>query len=79
MTAEVLPFTGITSLDLDPARVLEAAMNARLTEVVIIGIDEDGVEYFDSSVSDGPVANWHLDRAKWKLMQISGSVVEGEQ
>ena len=79
MSAEVLPFTGITSLDVDPARILEAAKDAGLTEVVICGVNADGDEYFASSVADASAAGWHLDRAKWQLMRQVDRMMEGEE
>lgn len=79
MSAEVLPFTGITTLDLDPAQIIEAARNAGLTEVVICGVDADGNEYFASSVADAGNAGWHLDRAKWNLMRQVDRLMEGEE
>jgi hypothetical protein len=79
MSAEVLPFTGITRLDTDPAQVLQGAMDAGLTEVVIIGIDADGDEFFASSQADGAAVGWHLDRAKWKLMRMHERLMEGEE
>jgi hypothetical protein len=79
MTAEVLPFTGITTLDLDPIRVLEEAKGADLAEVVICGVDVDGNEFFSSSVADGSSCGWHLDRAKWNLMRQLDRMIEGEE
>ncbi len=78
MTAEVVQFTGITRLDTDPARVLAGAQEADLTEVVIIGIDANGEEYFASSQADGAAVGWHLDRAKWRLMRMHERMMEGE-
>ncbi len=79
MSAEVLPFTGVTTLDIDPAQVLEAAKAAGLKEVVICGVDDDGNEYFASSVADAGNAGWHLDRAKWNLMRQVDRMMEGEE
>ena len=79
MSAEVLNFTGVTKLDLDPMRVLEATKDAGLTEVVICGVDADGGEYFASSVADAGTVGWHLDRAKWNLMRQVDRMVEGEE
>lgn len=79
MSAEVLPFTGTTTLDLDPAQIIEAARDARLTEVVICGVDADGNEYFASSLADAGDAGWHLDRAKWNLMRQVDRMMEGEE
>jgi hypothetical protein len=79
MSAEVLPFTGITKLDLDPLQILEAAKAAGLAEVVIVGVDAEGAEYFASSMADAGAAGWHLDRAKWNLMRQVDRMVEGEE
>lgn len=79
MSAEVLEFTGVTKLDLDPARLLESAKDADLAEVVICGVDQNGNEYFASSVADAGTAGWHLDRAKWNLMRQVDRMVEGEE
>lgn len=59
----------ITKLDLDPDRVLAAA-NGKLTEVVVIGVDKDGYEYFASSKSGGGAVLWSLERAKKALLQV---------
>lgn len=79
MSAEVLPFTGITRLDIDPEQVLEAAKAAGLTEIVICGVDANGDDFFASSVADASTAGWHLDRAKWNLMRVVDCMVEGEE
>ena len=79
MTAQVVPFTGITTLDVDPISVLEAAKEAGMTEVVICGFDADGNEYFASSMADAGAAGFHLDRAKWNLMRQVDRMVEGEE
>lgn len=78
MTAEVVNFTGPTTLDIDPRRMLEAALSAGLTEVVICGFTEDGTEYFASSVADAGAAGYHLDRAKWNLMRQVDRMIEGD-
>lgn len=79
MSAEVLQFTGITTLDIDPAQILDAAKSAGLDEVVICGVDANGNEYFASSVADAGSAGWHLDRAKWNLMRQVDRMVGGEE
>ncbi len=78
MSAEILEFTGETLLDLDPRRVLQAAIDAGMSEVVIVGYDADGNDYYASSMSDGRSANWHLDRAKWRLMKTVDALEEEE-
>lgn len=65
----VVPFNGITRLDLDPERVLEAA-RGQLTGVVIMGYARDGSEYFASSYADGGDVLWLLERSKLKLLTV---------
>jgi hypothetical protein len=77
--SEVVNFPGITTLDLDPSRVLETANAEGLVEVVVCGVDADGNEYFASSVADAGSAGWHLDRAKWNLMRQVDRMIEGEE
>jgi hypothetical protein len=60
----------ISRLPLNPQRVLEAALNAGLTEVVICGFDADGNEYFAGSQPDAGDTIYHLERAKYRLMKI---------
>lgn len=73
---EVVDLPVITRLDLNPERVLEKALEAhregKLAGLVIVGFEEDdrGL-YFASSISDAGTVGWLMDRAKWKLMQIT--------
>lgn len=69
MADNVVDFGGITTLDIDPERVLKAAIG-QLESVIIIGITKDGEEYFASSVANGPSVLWDLERAKLKLLQV---------
>lgn len=72
MTAKsgnVVDFTGITRLDLDPERVLAKAAG-QLASVIVVGFDKDGEEFFASSVSDGGEALWILQRACHKLLSL---------
>ncbi len=72
--SKVIPFSGITKLDLDPDTVLEN--NKGLLEgVVIMGWDKDGNEVFASSYADGGTVLWLLKRMELLLLTIS----EGEQ
>lgn len=61
----------ITSLPLDPNRVLRRALESGMTECVVIGYTKDGGEYFASSVGDGGDVLWHLERAKHKLLKMA--------
>jgi hypothetical protein len=58
-----------TRLDVPCERILEGAQKAGLTEVVVLGFDADGNEYFASSVADGGDVLWHLERAKFRLLR----------
>lgn len=69
--SDVVEFTGITRLDLPPERILNRAIEAGMTEVVVCGFDADGKEYFVSSLADGGDALWHLERAKHRLMNMA--------
>lgn len=70
-TAKILEWNGITRLDLDPQKVLRKAIDAKPTEVVIIGYDADGNFYFASSKADGPSVLWDLEQAKRMLLSVS--------
>lgn len=65
---DVVAFTGETTLDIDPDRVLEAAIG-KLDRVIIMGATKDGEEYLAQSCSDITVAVWDLERAKLVLLR----------
>lgn len=67
--SNVVNFTGVTRLDLDPDKVLNAAIG-NMSEVVICGYDKEGNEYFASSKGDGAQVLWHLERVKLRLLTI---------
>jgi len=67
---KVIDFNGITTLDLDPQRVLDAAKNEELEGVVILGYTKDGDIYFASSYADGGEVNWLLDKCKLALLSV---------
>jgi len=69
MSENVIPFGGITRLDIDPDRVLTSAVG-KLECVVVVGLGKDGEEYFASSMADGADALWYLERLKKKLLEI---------
>lgn len=66
---KVIPFGGITRLDLDPDVVLENTKE-RLEGLVILGYDNDGNEYFASTYADGATVLWLLERCKKMLLEI---------
>ena len=65
--AKIIPFKGVTSLDLDPDVILENT-KGRLEGFVIAGWDKDGEEYFASTYGDGGTTLWLLERCKKKLL-----------
>lgn len=67
--SKIIPFTGITKLDMPADFVLEAA-KGKLEGVMILGYTTDGEEYFASSYADGGTANWLLDRCKLQLLKV---------
>lgn len=77
-SSNVVKFTGLTRLNLDPGSVLDEAASAGLTQVVILGFDADGGEYIASSIADGGDVLWHLARAQHRLMMATDRMVDGE-
>ena len=72
--ANVEQLSIVTSHDISPTTVLAGAHAAGLTEVVVVGMKEDGTEYFASNVSDAAPAMYYLQRGIYKL----NKVVDGE-
>lgn len=70
MSAEILDFNGVTSLDIDPDRVLTKAVG-KMQGVVVLGYDQDGDFYFASSFSDGGDVVWLFEVAKKKLLEAA--------
>lgn len=66
--SEIIDLPVITTLNLDPDRVLEKAIG-NLDTCIIIGYDKNGDEYFSSSISDGGDVIWLLERTKKKLLE----------
>lgn len=60
----------VTRLDIDPICVLDGAMEADLTHVVIAGYRADGSEYFAASMADGGETLWLIERLKKRLLEI---------
>ncbi len=68
--SKVIPFKGITKLDLDPDTILENN-KGKLEGVVIMGWDKNGNEYFASSYADGGTVLWLVERMKKALLEIA--------
>ena len=67
--SNVIALPVITRLNLDPDRVLQSAVG-ELEDVVVIGFDKDGGEYFASSVAAGPEVLWLIERMKKALLEV---------
>jgi hypothetical protein len=67
--AKIIQYTGITRLDLPPDQILERAKD-QLTDVVIIGYDKDGNDFFASSLADGGTVLWLLEKCKKALLSV---------
>ena len=65
--AKVIPFNGITKLDLDPDSILENN-KGKFEGFVIIGYGNDGEEMFASTYADGGTVLWLLERCKKRLL-----------
>lgn len=63
----VILFNAPTYLDLHPDKVLDSAKN-KLEGVIVIGYDNDGVEYFASSYASRERMLWLAERLKIRLM-----------
>lgn len=59
----------VTTLDISPERVIDAAKEAELQDVVVIGYDKDGDFYFAANQADGKDVLWLLEVAKKKLLE----------
>jgi uncharacterized ParB-like nuclease family protein len=60
---------GETRLDIDPDKVLTAAVG-KLNDVVIVGYEADGSFYFASTGAHGPDVLWLLKQAEQRLLAI---------
>lgn len=70
MSDNVVDFTGITTLDIQPTRILAKAAGAKLKTCVVVGWDDAGELYFASSVAGGPEVIWLFEVAKKRLLEI---------
>lgn len=66
--AKIIPFGGVTKLDLDPDMILENNKGT-LEGIVILGFGKDGSEVFASSYADGGTVLWLLERCKKRLIE----------
>ena len=72
MTDNVVHMKGlITSLPIPVERILNAALDADLDTVLVLGYDKDGSFYFADSEASGPENVWLCEMGKHKLIQIT--------
>lgn len=69
MADNVIPFGGITRLDLPVDAVLDSAKESVAGGVVVIGYDKEGELYFAASMADGGDVIWLLEKAKKALLE----------
>lgn len=65
--AQIIPFRGITKLDLDPDTVLDN-LKGQLEGFVIAGYDKEGREFLGATYGDAKVALWLLERCKARVL-----------
>jgi hypothetical protein len=66
--SNVIPFTGITTLDLDADQVLENC-KGQMEGVVLMGWDKDGELFFASTYADGGNVLWLMEQCKKRLLE----------
>lgn len=64
---KVIPFNGVTTLDLTPDIVLEN-LKGKFEGFVVMGYTPEGEEYFASTYADGGTALWLIERCKRALL-----------
>ncbi len=67
----VVPFTGVTSLDIDPAMTLREASKVKFQRVLVIGLTDEDDEYISCSCADGGTFLWDIERAKLRLLRMA--------
>lgn len=67
----VIELGGTTTLDISPDQVLEKAVG-EVSDVMVIGKDNDGYNYFASSTPDIGKMLLYLERCKQALMEYEG-------
>jgi hypothetical protein len=68
--AKIIPFTGVTKLDLPPDTLLEN-LKGEFEGFIIAGFSKDGDEVFASSYADGGTALWLIERFKINLLEAA--------
>ncbi len=71
MTDNVVNLPCVTTHNLPPRRVIDAAGNADLEGVVVLGWGKDGEPYFASSIADGGSILLLWELCKKKLFEMA--------
>lgn len=66
--SNVIVLGGLTTNDIPPDRVINAAQEYEISPVVVVGKDKDGDLYFAASTSDTAEVLMLLERAKKRLL-----------
>jgi hypothetical protein len=66
--ARIFQFPGDTLIDLPVDQVINAALEANLVSVVIIGVTSTNEEYFASSQGNLKEVLWMLEQAKMDIL-----------
>lgn len=73
---DVVNLNTLTSLDIDPERVIKAASEADLASVVICGWDQDGKLHFQSSIGSNAETLLTLELCKKWLLELVNNDIE---
>jgi len=65
---EVIESGIVTSLNSDPDRVLERHIG-KCSAVIVIGYDNEDMEFSDCSIADGGTVMWLIERYKRRLLE----------
>ncbi len=68
MQDTVVPFTGLTKLDIPVDKILEGAKEANLKTVIVIGEDQNGESFLASSSGDLALMYWMLANTQKYLL-----------
>jgi hypothetical protein len=61
----------LTTLDIDPERILNRALAEEPESILVVGWSKDGSLYFDRSMASLPEALWLMEMAKKILLDAS--------
>ena len=78
MSDNVVELDCVSSIDVPPDRILKRAQYANLTDVVVIGYDDDGQFFFASSTPEGPQVLWLMELTRTRLVQAAEDLSDGE-